>query len=228
MGSFLGNAMFCAVHVFKQHVSSVEFFSVLFALSVDRVWWALREHDWWSYMSDDVYAVGRWNAMNLLMYCHTSLAYTQPGLVARNQELCSRKWASMARQVSSNVRVSLFFAHKSIYVIVNLRVCFMHVYVLFHVFSAVMLLIWWQEGHPACKNWVVRYWHGYLSGVRCKWFAYGSADATATPSSLAPVKSRMVYLSHAGLPRLSWKKGPLKGCSSCCSIIFIFFVEFCA
>jgi len=33
------------------------------------------------------------------------------------------------------------------------------------------------------------------------------ADATATPSSLAPVKSRMVYLSSAGLPRLSWEKG---------------------
>ena len=26
------------------------------------------------------------------------------------------------------------------------------------------------------------------------------------PSSLAPVKSRMVYLSGAGLTRLSWKK----------------------
>jgi len=37
-------------------------------------------------------------------------------------------------------------------------------------------------------------------------FAYGSADATATPSYLAPIKSRMVYLSGAGLPRLSWKK----------------------
>ena len=37
-------------------------------------------------------------------------------------------------------------------------------------------------------------------------FTYGPADATATPSSLAPVKSRMVYLSGAGLPRLSWKK----------------------
>jgi len=29
------------------------------------------------------------------------------------------------------------------------------------------------------------------------------ADATATSSSLAPVKSRMVYLSGAGLPRWS-------------------------
>jgi len=35
-------------------------------------------------------------------------------------------------------------------------------------FSALMLLVERQEGHLACKNWVVRYWHGYLSGVRCK------------------------------------------------------------
>ena len=55
------------------------------------------------------------------------------------------------------------------------------------------------------KKWVMGYWHGYLSRVWCK-FAYGPADATATPSSLASVKFRMVYLSGAGLPRLSWKK----------------------
>ena len=42
------------------------------------------------------------------------------------------------------------------------------------------------------KNWVMRCWHGYLSGARCRWFAYGPADATATPSSLASFKSRMV------------------------------------
>ena len=65
---------------------------------------------------------------------------------------------------------------------------------------------WAQEGHLACKNWVVRYWRGYMSRARCKWFAYGPADATATPSSLAPVKSILVYLSGAGLPRLSWRK----------------------
>jgi len=38
-------------------------------------------------------------------------------------------------------------------------------------------------------------------------FAYRTADVTATPSSLATVNSRMVYLSGAGLPRSSWKKG---------------------
>jgi len=36
---------------------------------------------------------------------------------------------------------------------------------------------------------------------------HGPANAIATPSSLASVKSRMVYLSGAGVPRLSWKKG---------------------
>jgi len=69
-----------------------------------------------------------------------------------------------------------------------------------------MLLVGRQEGHPACKNSVVRYWRGYLPGARCKWFAYGPAEATATSSSFAPVKSRMVYLSGISLPRLSWKK----------------------
>ena len=41
----------------------------------------------------------------------------------------------------------------------------------------------------------------------CKRFACGPANATATLSSLASVKSRMVYLSGAGLLKLSWKKG---------------------
>jgi len=32
-------------------------------------------------------------------------------------------------------------------------------------------LVGQKEGHLACENWVVRYWRGYLFGVRCKWFA---------------------------------------------------------
>ena len=44
----------------------------------------------------------------------------------------------------------------------------------------------------------------------CIWSSY----ATATPSSLAAVKSRMVLLSGAGLLRLCWKERPLNGYSS--------------
>jgi len=37
----------------------------------------------------------------------------------------------------------------------------------FIAFSALTLLVGRQEEHPACKNQVVRYWHGYLSEARC-------------------------------------------------------------
>jgi len=60
-----------------------------------------------------------------------------------------------------------------------------------------------RKGIWPVKTEVMRYWHGYLSGARCKGFAYDPANATATPSSLAPVKSRMVYISGADLLRLS-------------------------
>jgi len=39
---------------------------------------------------------------------------------------------------------------------------------------------------------VMRWWHGYLSEMRCKWFASDPADATATTSFLASLKSRIV------------------------------------
>ena len=43
-----------------------------------------------------------------------------------------------------------------------------------------MLLVGWQEGHLACnKNWVVRCWHGCLSGARCR-FACGPVDVIST------------------------------------------------
>jgi len=52
------------------------------------------------------------------------------------------------------------------------------------VFSALTLLVGHQEEHPACKK-VCDDVLAWLSGVRCRWFAYGSADATTTPSYLA-------------------------------------------
>jgi len=73
--------------------------------------------------------------------------------------------------------------------------------------SALTLLVGRQEGYPACKK---------LSGevlaslsvwckvqmicIWCSWINYYFL------SFIAPVKSRMVYLSGAGLPRLSCKK----------------------
>jgi len=69
--------------------------------------------------------------------------------------------------------------------------------------NALKLLVGWQEWHPACKNWVVRYWRGYLSEARCKWFAYGPADATATHHLLLhknPEWFTFLVLAYPGCP----------------------------
>ena len=83
-------------------------------------------------------------------------------------------------------------------------------------FSALTLLVGRQEQHPACKHWVMRCWYGYLSGARCRLFAYGPADATAIPKShhlLPHLNPDWFYLSGTGLRRLSWKRG---GCVCLC------------
>ena len=69
-----------------------------------------------------------------------------------------------------------------------------------HAFSALMLLVGRQEGHPACKNWVVGCGHGYLSGARCR-LAYGPADATANHCVLLQWNPDWFYLSGTGSPR---------------------------
>jgi len=72
-----------------------------------------------------------------------------------------------------------------------------------------MLLVGWQERHPACKKLGGEVWAllSVWSKVQmiCIWSSW-PVDATATPSSLASLKSSMVYFSGVGLPRLSWKK----------------------
>jgi len=55
---------------------------------------------------------------------------------------------------------------------------------LFLLLLLLTLLVGRQEEHPACKL-TDECWCGYLSEARCKWFAYGPSDATATASSLA-------------------------------------------
>jgi len=46
-------------------------------------------------------------------------------------------------------------------------------------FSALTLLVGWQEGHPACKNLIGGVLAWLLSGARRR-LAYSTADATAT------------------------------------------------
>ena len=64
------------------------------------------------------------------------------------------------------------------------------------------------------KNCVVRCWRGYLSAARCKWFAYGPADATAILSSLA---SEWLTFLVPAYPRCPGKE-TVKRVSVCLSV----------
>jgi len=59
-------------------------------------------------------------------------------------------------------------------------------------------------------------WLTVWTGVRCNWFAYRPADTTATPSTLALLKSRKDLYLSAALPRLSWKKAANWLLCCCC------------
>jgi len=69
--------------------------------------------------------------------------------------------------------------------------CFTVVFYCFHFF----VTAGWAPGRERIQ--VMRCWRRYLSQATCKWFACGQADASATPLSLASLKSR-----------LPWKRGP--------------------
>ena len=79
-------------------------------------------------------------------------------------------------------------------------------------FCALMLLVGRQEGHSACKKWVMRCWHDYLSGMRCR-LAYGWPSWCHCHSlSLASVKSRFVLPFWYRLTCVVLDKGALNGC----------------
>jgi len=57
-----------------------------------------------------------------------------------------------------------------------------HHHHLHHHMPSVLWLCWLgiRKSIWPIESWVMSCWCGYLSGVRCNWFAYGPADATAT------------------------------------------------
>ena len=92
-------------------------------------------------------------------------------------------------------------------------------------FSALTLSVGRQEEHPACKNWVVGCWCGYLSGARCRLFAYGPGDwchcHPQTPSYIVSFTSRRVLGPTFLVPvypayMLSWKRGRETGGACVC------------
>jgi len=71
-----------------------------------------------------------------------------------------------------------------------------------------------RKGIRPVKNWVMGYWHGYLSGARCRWFACSPADTTATPIISCSSKIQNGLLFWCQLTQVVLEKRPLNGCSS--------------
>ena len=78
-------------------------------------------------------------------------------------QFCSEDFISLLQASNYAERLSIYLFRESV------------------AFSVLTLLVGRQEEHLACKNWVIGRWCDYLSGVRCRLFAYGRADATVIP-----------------------------------------------
>jgi len=63
------------------------------------------------------------------------------------------------------------------------------------------------EIHRSANEQHQRVWESAAGYRQSRLFAYCPADATATLSCLVSLKSRLLSLSGASLPRLSWKIG---------------------
>jgi len=79
-------------------------------------------------------------------------------------------------------------------------------------FSALTLLVWCQEELPACKNWVMGCWCGYLSAAKCRLFAYFVTTNFLPAGRRGPLASRGPYARAYRAYRLM---------RPCCSHLFI-------
>jgi len=75
------------------------------------------------------------------------------------------------------------------------------------------------------QTWLMRCWCGYLSGARCRLFAYGPADATASqnPLHLLPhLNPDWFYLSGTGSSVCMCVCRPIRSFGSCVLCFYVF------
>ena len=86
-------------------------------------------------------------------------------------------------------------------------------------FSVLTLLVGWQEEHSACTNWVVRYWRGYLSAVKCKMIRIWSSWCHCHPiiSCCSKIHNGLHFWYR--LTQAELEKRPLNGCSSTIEVV---------
>ena len=74
-----------------------------------------------------------------------------------------------------------------------------------------------RKGIRPVKNWVVRCWHGYLSGVRCRLAQLMPLPLTVSCFSKLQIGFTSLVPAHLGSPR----KGPLNGCVCVCARAYV-------
>ena len=92
------------------------------------------------------------------------------------------------------------------------------------VFSALTLLVGWQEGHPACKKlsgWVLAWLSAWSEVQTCIWPSWCHCHSL----SRASVKSRLLYPFWYRPTWLVLEKGPLNGCV--CGTVLVEFPLWC-
>jgi len=99
--------------------------------------------------------------------------------IDHNTPMLRKKWYSFFSEQSHNYLMDFLHFSVKCSEVFNLRACHNSVAV-----SAMTLLTGHHEEHPARKNCVMRCWRGYPSGARCRLFAYGPADASASQNPI--------------------------------------------
>jgi len=76
--------------------------------------------------------------------------------------ICTQMWAVLKFICQSDLNFVVCLV-----LVMHLMCITVIVICVFMSFSALTLLVGQQAEHPACKNWVMRCWYGYLSGADC-------------------------------------------------------------
>ena len=126
-------------------------------------------------------------------------------------------YSSVTMHVKRPPKQPSYLMHKEIHQEIHTHESefYMHCYRTFFAFSALTLLIGWQEGHPACKKLsggVLTWLSVWIEVQTCIWPSWCHCHSL----SLASVKSRLVLPFWYRLTRAILDKGPLTVCVCVC------------
>ena len=180
-------------------------------MDIDSCWtldWHVKWTSWWLDM------LSRGGTVHLKWYSTMSATLRLVSAVWKSVFHCAD--AVIGLLISMSVMSAMQFDNWEYLLLVNVFI--EQVEQMYYAFSALTLLVGRLEDHPACKNWVLRCWCGYLSGVRCWivciWSSWCHCHSIAL-SSLASFKSRLVLPFWYWLTQVVLEKRLLKNwCSS--------------